>query len=240
MTDHLTPKKAAQLILTLKNSENVRRQTIEGQTLSPELHMLRVWQTRRLQHTYADLAAQPRYAPAIAFFLSDIYGTRDFSQRDHDILRMYTILKRFLPPIMLQFLSMSVELSQLSLELDHALLKVLLEDLGATEITPTLYAEAYYRCNNYAVREHQIDLIREIGQRIDRSVRMPLTATTIKLARRPAKAAGWSELQDFVERGFAAFKHMRRAKKFLHTIETREKRILKRIFEKNADPFAVQ
>ncbi len=38
--------------------------------------------------TYADLAAQPRYADAIAFFLSDLYGGADFAQRDADLARV--------------------------------------------------------------------------------------------------------------------------------------------------------
>ena len=35
------------------------------------------WQGRRLAQTYADLAAQPRYRGAIAFFQIDLYGGED-------------------------------------------------------------------------------------------------------------------------------------------------------------------
>jgi hypothetical protein len=61
--------------------------------------------------------------------------------------------------------------------------------------------------------------------------------TTLRLARKPAEWAGWADLQDFLERGFAAFKQMERAEAFLRTIELREMHILDRIYEQDPDPF---
>ena len=49
--------------------------------------------------------------------------------------------------------------------------------------------------------------------------------------------AGWHELQGFLERGYAAFKHMKGAEEFLNTIETRETGILDRIYAGDPDPF---
>ncbi|MFQ5611263.1 MAG: hypothetical protein ACE5H9_03930 [Anaerolineae bacterium] len=68
---------------------------------------------------------------------------------------------------------------------------------------------------------------------------MPLVGLSLRLAGGPARQAGWHELQDFLERGFAAFKRMRGADRFLRTLESRERRILERIFAGEPDPFEI-
>ena len=42
---------------------------------------LRVWQAARLERTHSDLLASPRYRAATRFFLDELYGSKDFSQR---------------------------------------------------------------------------------------------------------------------------------------------------------------
>ena len=55
--------------------------------------------------------------------------------------------------------------------------------------------------------------------------------------RGPAKAAGCGELQDFLERGFRAFRQMKDSKHFLDAIQGRETQILDRIHRGTARPF---
>ncbi len=59
----------------------------------------------------------------------------------------------------------------------------------------------------------------------------------LRLARRPAQIAGLHELQDFLERGFRAYRHMNGAGEFLDAVETRETRILERIYARDPKPF---
>ena len=47
-----------------------------------------------------------------------------------------------------------------------------------------------------------------------------------------------SALQDFLERGFAAFRGMGGADTFLQTIETRETQIMEAIVDGASDPFS--
>jgi len=83
-------------------------------------------------------------------------------------------------------------------------------------------------------------MIVEIGRGIDRLVHLPFLGWTLHRARGPALRAGWHELQSFLERGYAAFKHMGRADEFLHSIQRREMQILDQIFAGDADPFEVE
>jgi hypothetical protein len=241
MSEKPTPKDAARLLYNLRRSQETgRHQAVSGASLDPQMALLRAWQSERLSKTYADLLADSRYGPACRFFLSDIYAPRDFTQRDHDIERMHSFMLKFIPARILHPLAVAIELNTLTKGLDMALLEILVNQLGLTDnLTPQMYAEGYRRCKNYEQRVDQIELVMEVGQEIDRLAHLPLVGASLRLARGPAYRAGWYELQDFLERGFAAFKHMRGAKKFLYLTKQREKQILDRIYAGEPDPFEV-
>jgi hypothetical protein len=208
--------------------------------LDPQLERLRAWQSDRLAHTHADWLASPRYGPACRFFLEDLYGPHDFSGRDEDILNVYQSVRRWLPGALIHPLRLVVELNELTHALDAALLRELAGETGVVEsITAEQYAAAYRRCDNYAERARQIDLIVTIGQEIDQVTRLPFVETSLRLAHQPAHWAGWGELQDFLERGFAAFKQMGDATPFLQSVGQRERQILDQIYAGAPDPFDV-
>ncbi len=66
----------------------------------------------------------------------------------------------------------------------------------------------------------------------------PWIFATLKLMRGPARLAGLQDLQTFLERGFAAFRHMDGAEHFLATIGGRETQILSRLFSGHPTPFS--
>jgi hypothetical protein len=210
----------------------------EQSGLEPGMALLRSWQVERLAKTYADLLVDRHYGPACRFFLSDIYAPRDFSQRDQDIEHIHSWLSRFLPASMIRLVTDTILLNRLTSELDRRLLQVLVGELKITDTIPAgVYAEAYRRCDNYAVRVQQIDLMVKILREVGEGARMPLVGLTIKLTRKPARQAGWSDFHETLARGHDAFQQMHRVRKFVSTIEHREKRILERIYAGNLNPF---
>lgn len=240
MSELPTTKDAARLIQQLRRGGPGRHRRVAARELSPEMKLLRTWQSQRLAQTHADFLQSPRYRAAAEFFLSDIYAPRDFSQRNQDIKRMYQSMLKILPERVLHTLGVVIELHQFTDELDQLLLDVLVNQIGITDtITAEQYAEAYRLCDNYEDRARQIALVVEVGHGVDRLVRLPLIGMTLRVARRPAQMAGWHELQDFLERGFMAFKQMRGAAEFLNTIQQREMQILDRIFAGHPEPFAI-
>ena len=58
------------------------------------------------------------------------------------------------------------------------------------------------------------------------------------LMRHPARIAGLSTLQSFLERGFASFARMRGADYFLATIEARETAFMEAMFTGDRSPCA--
>ncbi|MGA7986061.1 MAG: hypothetical protein WCA01_12845, partial [Burkholderiales bacterium] len=199
---------------------------------------LRRWQAARLARTYRDLLDDANTRPAAEFFLSDLYGLQDTAGRDAGLERVFPLMSKALPEAALHGIGLAVELDALSEELDAELLDVLGRTRGARdELSEDAYAEAYRRCDNYARREHQIGLIREVGEDLAQLVRKSMVYAMLRTMRGPAKAAGCGELQDFLERGFRAFRKMKQPEHFLDTIQGREMRILDRIYSSSARPF---
>ncbi len=190
--------------------------------LSARRQALRAWQAQRLSTTYADLRQDPRYRPAIEFFLSELYGPQDFSPRERAFERAWRVLRRTLPPMLLEALAAVTELQALTAELDLAVAA----RLPSKEITPELYVTAYRAAASAAQRERQIDLILEIGTHLAAAVALPWVDWALKTAHVPAHALGFARLQDFLEHGFAAFRALGDATIFLSTIGERERRLM--------------
>lgn len=228
----------AALLRYLDRMAELHHDTVQEGTLAPDIARLRRWQSERLSRTHADLKQDKRYAPAIEFFLDELYGPKDFSRRDADISRVYPMMVRVLPDEALTALSRALELNVLSHELDARLVQELRVLNAEQEITEESYAEAYRRCDNYGERRHQIELIYRLGKDLDRIVRHRFIGTTLKLARRPARVAGFGELQEFLEQGYSAFRHMKDAQPFIETIASRELTLLDRIYAGEPRPFS--
>jgi len=110
----------ARLVHQLECSRLLHQERGASEELAVALDRLAQWQARRLNASYADIAADPRYAEAISFFQSELYGPGDFSQRDADLARVVPIMIRVLPDSVVETVAMALELSTLSHELDHA------------------------------------------------------------------------------------------------------------------------
>ena len=231
---------AAHLLTHLAQARPGHHRVVEARQLLPETALLRRFQAQRLARTHADLLASPRFGPAAHFFLSDVYGPRDFSQRDADLQRFYEGVRKVLPERAVAVLADVIQLSAMTNDLDERLIRALVDELGVTDtITLEQYAAAYRLCDNYDERQQQLALIEEIGRGIDRMIKIPFIAIALRLAHTPAVMAGWGELQSYLERGFSAFKHMKGADDFLAAIIGREIRILDAIFANAQDPFGV-
>jgi hypothetical protein len=241
MSKPAKPKNPRNLPELLHEVEETKHAEVKGKPLDPRLQLLSDWQVQRLTRTHHDLLVNPRYQLASDYFIHDIYAARDFSQRNYDLRRMHDTFRRWLPELMIRPLTLAIELHELTEKLDAQLLAVLVKELGMTDhLNAEMYAKAYRLCNNYQVRVRQIELIRDIGKRVEGLVNFPFSATALKLGRGPAVRAGWGELMDFLERGYKAFKQMHGANYFLETILSRERHILERIYENDPKPFGFE
>jgi hypothetical protein len=190
------------------------------------------FQSERLRRTYADLLASERYREPCEFFLDELYGARDFEQRDAQARRVVPKLAKMLPARAVETLSLAVELDLMSERLDSELAsKVTLP------VTAASYADAYVGAGTEAERARQIELVGEIGRALDRLARVPMLPMMLHMMKAPAEMWGLSQLHRFLQRGFDAFAGMRGAREFLATIARRETVINERLFGRDPDPF---
>jgi len=202
------------------------RRAADGR-LAARIRELARFQAQRLAATYGDLRQQDRYRAAVDFFLTDLYGPQDLRERDRQVLRALDKLKRFLPAAALDALAGAFELHVLTIELDADTAECLQEP-GRVDVEA--YAEAYRRAGRQSDRDRQIRLIGDIGTLLDGLAHHPEVGLAIRLARAPAHAAGYGQLQDFLERGYAAFRDLKGAADFLAIVDQRERRLMQRLF----------
>ena len=106
----------------LANVARLQAERDANPILAGALQRVASWQGRRLRMTYEDLAAQPRYADAVLFFQTDLYGSAEFARRDADLARIVPMMVRMLPERVLATVAKAVELHALSQGLDRSLL----------------------------------------------------------------------------------------------------------------------
>jgi len=198
---------------------------------------LREWQAARLARTHADLRASPRFGQAAQFFLSDLYGPKDFSSRDEEVERILPMLIKMLPVSALRAVALAVEVDAVTEQLDSAMVVELCRMGSIDAIDETAYAASYRCVGCREVRERQLLLIRQTGEALDIVAHKPLLSTLLKLMRGPAQLAGLGDLHGFLDAGFTAFRHMGRATEFLDIIDSRERQLLQRLFAGTEHPF---
>ena len=59
--------------------------------------LLKAYQAQRFANTYADLLGQVRFRAATRFFLDELYGPQEFTQRDAQFGRVVPALVRLFP-----------------------------------------------------------------------------------------------------------------------------------------------
>ncbi|HET7547582.1 MAG TPA: hypothetical protein VFJ86_07430 [Usitatibacter sp.] len=205
-----------------------------GRPFPPRLREVKAWQARRLAATYADLMREPRYAAATRFFLEDLYGPKDFSARDAELMRIVPTMQRVLPASAVETAALAIELEALTEALDHALAGA----LAPGSLDEARYAAAYRASSTREERLRQVELVEAVARRLDGLVGKPFIGATLRLMRAPAQLAGLGDLQDFLERGFAAFRAMHGCEAFLGVLRERETAIVNRLFSDASRPSA--
>jgi len=203
-----------------------RRQRAASPDLALRVTALKAYQQLRFSHTYGDLLVSERYGPAARFFLDELYGPSDFTRRDAQFARVVPALVRLFPREIVQTVA---TLSRL-----HALSESLDTDMGTRLSSAAVDADAYAAAWRSTAREHdreqQIALTLDVASALDRLTSKALIRNSLRLMRGPARAAGLSELQAFLEGGFDTFRAMGGAEEFMRIVDEREHRLSRFLF----------
>ncbi len=231
------PPAADQILLGLQAVAAERAARAADAALAASCDAVKRYQHGRFGVSYADLMAQPRYARAAEFFLTDLYGPADFSDRDDQFARIVPALVRLFPGHIVETVAELAELHALSERLDSAMARQRLAGGSARQaVAGAEYGRWWRAVGEPAARERQIALMVSVGQALDRYTRNLLLRQSLRLMRGPAAAAGLGALQAFLERGFDTFREMAGAQVFLDTIAARERQLAAALFAGGSGP----
>lgn len=192
-------------------------------------YTLQLFQSARLRRDHSDLAVVPQYRAAGEFFFDDMYGARDFSERDAGARRLHNFL-HIVPGVRINDVEEVLELLELTYRLDEDLISWFQALDAPLDFDEALYEFAYRKADNYDHRLHQINLVRSTLLNVHHLTRIPLLGFTLKRATLVAHLAGLGELHRFLVRGYTALQDVQDAHWFADTIYQRERQRLDRIY----------
>lgn len=189
--------------------------------LGERVRAVKAYQHRRLERGHADLLAAPATHDAALFFLTDLYGSQDFSARDTQFARIVPALDRLFPAELVHTVRELAELHDLSETLDRRMA----EALPGPAVDAASYVDAWCRVGEPALRERQVALMLAVGSALVGYTRNPLLRHALRMMRGPARMAGLDAFHGFLERGFDTFRGLADPRAFLRTIATREREL---------------
>ena len=211
---------------SLRTVERERTLRAADPVLARHVLALKCWQHARFEASFADLLASPRFGKAAQFFLDDLYGPGDFTQRDQQFARVVPALARLFPDEVVKTVASLAELHALAEELDSEMGR----GGGLLPIDPARYGAAWRRVGRAQDRERLVVVTLSVGSDLDSYTRRPLLRHSLRAMRGPARAAGLGALQSFLETGFEIFRAMRGASEFLELIARRERELAAGLF----------
>ncbi len=226
----------------MNTAETIRQAVAEVQALREQgrtqpgigndVSRVKRFQARRFAGTYADLLAPGPYAAAARFFLEELYGERDYAERDAQFARIAGAVEKLFPHDVADTAAALASLHALTESLDHGLAQALPPAAG-DEVTG--YVAAWKASGRRGERARQLETVLAIGSEMARLVRLPGLRLMLRVMRAPASAAGLASLQRFLETGFDTFARVARtrggAEHFLATIWQREQRLMDLLFD---------
>jgi hypothetical protein len=220
-------QEASTAILKDLAAVNAERQARAGDAAwAARVEAVKRYQQRRFELTYADLLTHPRYAGASNFFLNELYGPSDFTQRDAQFARIVPALVRLFPSEVVGPVQALAALHALSEQLDSRMGWA----VGDGPLDAARYTKAWQQCGDAPGRERQIVLLEHVGHALDALTSNALLRHSLRMMRGPARAAGMSALHQFLESGFDTFRGMRGADEFLGLIGSRERSLAATLF----------
>lgn len=192
-------------------------------------HALQRFQSHRLRRDHADLAAEPQYRLIAQFFFEEIYGPRDFSQRDEQARRLHQFVG-MAPGVVVRDVEQVLELLDLTTRLDETVAQQLAVIGAPEDFDEPTYEQAYRQANNYDERRRQIELVRAALYNVYRLSRRPFMDAVLHRTPGLAHAVGMADIHRFLLAGYTAIKPVRDIHRFVEAVCVREELRLDRIY----------
>jgi hypothetical protein len=192
--------------------------------LKAAVSRIKVVQAQRFVDTYPDLLNSDQYGACAQFFLQELYGARDFSERDTQFARIAAAIERTFPQKVVNIAVTLAQLHSVTEELDQAMAQHWCQNGEAPE--GLRYRLAWTAVGQPERREWQLATALFLGESLSEMTRKRGIRLMLKMMRRPAELSGLGALQRFLESGFDHFAGLAKDKRavaaFLKIIRERE------------------
>ncbi len=221
---------AAKFRRAIARSNELHSEYLDDPALYESYDRFTRWQLDYMLPYFSDLLEAESYAEAVDFIVSDLAGVR-VSERDRDIERAAPVIVRSLPAHPLETAAAAVELNARALEINLGICRALLVD---GELPPAISEQDYFiACREVSSYDECVDLVRlaaHLGETLKRLVRVPLIGGLLRTMRKPAHAAGFGALQEFLETGYLTFRQISDIDRFLELLRRRMDQVFERIY----------
>jgi len=224
-----TPQTASRIRAHLGEVAHLRTQIREPGLIAATAAVKQL-QSLRFRSTYADFLESPSHEAATRFFLEELYGKTDFTERDTQFGRIAGAIERLFPAAVVELAVDLAEIHALSERLDHEMAGHW-TSFGSESLEAERYVRSWRATGQPKQRDRQLAVVLHMGREMQRLTRIKSLQIGLKMMRKPARLAGLSSLQQILERGFAAFAAMGDAKTFLTAIESRESTWMDNMFD---------
>lgn len=217
----------------------VHEQYLNDRVLLEKYEYFLDWQIAYSLPFYSEFQQAPETAAAVEFVISDLIGT-GISTRDADFSRVIPIMTRLLPDKALRALASAMELNARALAINLNICRTLYDDVDVpTPISERDYCAAFRQSTSLDECRELIHLTVNLGHSLKRLVRSRTLGVTLRAMHRPAHAAGFGAMQDFLEKGFTTFHAIDDVDAFLERFGVLMMAVFKRTCEEpleNLDP----
>ena len=190
------------------------------------------WQMAYLLTFFTDLYERPGYEEAIDFTMTDLAGV-SVSGRDRELERASPVVTRMLPRKALETIASAAELNARVLKVNLGIFRCLQENGESPEaISERAYHLACREASSLDECLGLVDLAVHLGGTLKTLVKVPLLGAMLRGMRAPAHAAGFGELQEFLEDGYTWFKQIPDIDHFLTEIDERMTEVFELIYTK--------
>jgi hypothetical protein len=200
---------------------------------SEMLRAIQRYQVARMRATHEALFRSPVYGPLCEFFVADLYGPREVGlAREATLRSLGRVLKPVLPAWIFDGAIGLIDLQSLSAQLDDRLARTLFSAGCSSHFSSEEFEAAYFRCDDYADRTHQIALSESCTSFAFELSRQRSTGLLLSTARRLQRHASVDSLIAVLERGHRAFGHVGEIGPFLAAMRVGETTYLDGIYKK--------
>lgn len=214
----------------LRRFYSLRRHKNQHAPFNQQLEKLQQFQVNRMRQTCLPLCDCHREEALLEYILKEMYNGLDLGTMGRNADKLIRFGSKFISDKELMMLSM--ELNALSGEIDETMTAVLFEKMMVSHISEEVYVAAHHMTEIKPLRERQIELVEALSRGLDENSKSKVVYSTFKIAKTPAKLAGFGKFYSTLWDGFSVIKALESPETVISKFMSAERHYLLSMFER--------